>query len=271
MRLLSALICLLLLSACATTRPDGDTEPIIVPQDQVSEFAASEDALREAFVEVLRARGMLVQDGAEGAIVATAPEGQYPPSVTVTFDAGQRQQTRATIDSYFVRYRATSTHHPYQIATEVEAALGQRAPTPYHYPDASYPEPDTRCEVPTDIPSPVPEDMKARVQRVGGQHTILRGLRNTDEARRAGVQGLIPVIFVVDRSGEVVCAHVEDGLPLGLSESALAAVLGAELEPAQLDGSPASMVVRTDLSIRYHRLAGSPLDAATDLLQERRR
>lgn len=60
----------------------------------------------------------------------------------------------------------------------------------------------------------------------------------TSEARDARLQGMVIIEALVAANGAVEDATVLKGLPMGLGESALAAVRKARFEPAVLDGEP---------------------------------
>ena len=58
----------------------------------------------------------------------------------------------------------------------------------------------------------------------------------TEDARRAGVQGVVILEAVVDADGTVRNVKVLKGLPMGLGQSAVDAVLTWRYEPAKLEG-----------------------------------
>ena len=60
----------------------------------------------------------------------------------------------------------------------------------------------------------------------------------TEEARRAGVQGVVILEAVVDAEGNVQNVKVLKGLPMGLDKSAADAVLSWRYEPARQNGQP---------------------------------
>lgn len=60
----------------------------------------------------------------------------------------------------------------------------------------------------------------------------------TEEARRAGVQGVVILEAVVDAEGNVTNVKVLKGLPMGLDQSAADAVMSWRYEPARQNGQP---------------------------------
>lgn len=60
----------------------------------------------------------------------------------------------------------------------------------------------------------------------------------TEEARRAGIQGIVILEAVVDEDGSVRNVKVLKGLPMGLDESAVEAVMNWKYEPAKMKGRP---------------------------------
>jgi protein TonB len=60
----------------------------------------------------------------------------------------------------------------------------------------------------------------------------------TEEARRAGIQGIVILEAVVDADGTVRNVKVLKGLPMGLDKSAVDTVLTWRYEPARIEGRP---------------------------------
>lgn len=60
----------------------------------------------------------------------------------------------------------------------------------------------------------------------------------TEEARRAGVQGIVILEAVVDAEGTVRNVKILKGLPMGLDQSAVDAVMTWRYEPARMEGRP---------------------------------
>lgn len=60
----------------------------------------------------------------------------------------------------------------------------------------------------------------------------------TEEARRAGIQGVVILEAVVDAEGNVQNVKVLKGLPMGLDKSAVDAVMSWRYDPARQNGRP---------------------------------
>lgn len=60
----------------------------------------------------------------------------------------------------------------------------------------------------------------------------------TEEARRAGIQGVVILEAVVDAQGQVQNVKVLKGLPMGLDQSAVDAVMSWRYDPATQNGQP---------------------------------
>lgn len=71
-----------------------------------------------------------------------------------------------------------------------------------------------------------------------------------EEARRAGVEGVVVLECIVDEEGRVVSAQVLRGQPLGLSEAAVEAVLQWRYEPVLKDGQPVVAAVVVTVNFR---------------------
>ena len=72
----------------------------------------------------------------------------------------------------------------------------------------------------------------------------------TTIARQARIQGVVVVQVIVDKQGTVTKGVVLKGLPLGLSESALAAIRQWKFKPALLNGEPVD--VYYNWTVNFH-------------------
>lgn len=104
-------------------------------------------------------------------------------------------------------------------------------------PDAPPADPDEILEFGAGMTKPV---------RIGGRDPVY-----TEAARKARIEGTVIVEATIDRAGRVTEARVLRGLPLGLSESALAAVETWLFEPSTLSGEP--------INVRYRVLVNFSL------------
>ncbi len=71
----------------------------------------------------------------------------------------------------------------------------------------------------------------------------------TPEARAARIQGDVVVAATIDRDGRIRALRVLEGLPMGLTEHALAALSAWRFRPATRDGSP--VVVTFELTVSF--------------------
>jgi protein TonB len=60
-------------------------------------------------------------------------------------------------------------------------------------------------------------------------------------ARKARVQGVVIVEAIIDKQGNVVEGRILRGLPMGVSEAAMAAIHRWKYRPAMLNGRPVSV------------------------------
>jgi TonB family protein len=79
-----------------------------------------------------------------------------------------------------------------------------------------------------------------------------------EDARRAGVQGVVVLETVIDESGRVAEVEVLKGAPLGLTEAAAEAVRQWLFKPAVLEGQP--VAVRYVLTVKFRLDGGSDED-----------
>jgi protein TonB len=71
----------------------------------------------------------------------------------------------------------------------------------------------------------------------------------TEDARRAGIQGVVILEAVVDAEGSVRNVKILKGLPMGLEQAAVDAVKKWKFKPATLNGKP--VAVYYNLTINY--------------------
>lgn len=76
-------------------------------------------------------------------------------------------------------------------------------------------------------------DQITRPEKIAGVPPIY-----TEEARKAGVTGVVILEAIIDERGDVVNLKVLQGLPKGLDQAALDAVKTWKFKPATLDGQP---------------------------------
>jgi protein TonB len=72
-----------------------------------------------------------------------------------------------------------------------------------------------------------------------------------DEARRAGIEGDVPVEIVVDARGAVIDARAVRHVGYGLDEAAVAAVRRWRFTPAQKDGRAVRVRMTCDVAFRF--------------------
>jgi TonB family protein len=174
------------------------------------------------------------------------------------------------------------------VERRVEVSAGQEAtirtelfqPTPTVGPARAFEAPEqepnlpstkTQMEWPSPTPDPIspPADSKTDVTLdkadvgdavpvrfvPGGAITppvFVRGPRPkySEDARLAGVKGVVVLECVISKDGRVISQKVLQGLPSGLTEAATSAVLLWEFEPATKDGMPVDVVYF--LSVRFN-------------------
>ncbi len=136
---------------------------------------------------------------------------------------------------------------------EIPERLVRRVPVPDPTPDD--PEPIRLVEIQTpvfdvpesdpffSIPDGPPVAPASRPLEIGGE--VLPPVKitssqpgYTEEARSARIQGVVILQAVIDRKGQVTELKPLKGLPMGLTESALATVQQWKFRPATLNGKP---------------------------------
>lgn len=72
----------------------------------------------------------------------------------------------------------------------------------------------------------------------------------TDVARKARIEGTVIIETIIDRDGNVTDARILKGLPLGLDQSALAAVKRWKFQPGKLNGQPVPVIFTLTVNFR---------------------
>jgi protein TonB len=72
----------------------------------------------------------------------------------------------------------------------------------------------------------------------------------TEVARKARIEGIVVLEAVIDRDGNVTNARILKGLPMGLAENALNAVLRWKFKPGTLNGQPVPVYYNLTVTFR---------------------
>lgn len=75
----------------------------------------------------------------------------------------------------------------------------------------------------------------------------------TEEARKERIQGVVILRLLIDETGEITDVEVLKGLPLGLSEAAVAAVETWRFAPATHQGEPVSVLYNITINFRLEK------------------
>ena len=104
------------------------------------------------------------------------------------------------------------------------------------------------CDSSPTEPCPMPVNITGEIVnpvRISGDQP-----QYTEEARQARVQGVVILQAIINCRGDVQDITVLKGLPLGLTEAAVAAVRTWRFRPATLDGRPISVYYNTTVNFR---------------------
>lgn len=118
-------------------------------------------------------------------------------------------------------------------------------------------------ELPADLPPPPPpkkeevEEAEPEIfmvveempELIGGIGELQRKIKYPEIAKKAGVEGMVVIQFVVDESGRVTDPVVVKGIGAGCDEEALRVVEDARFKPGKQRGKPVK--VRFSLPIRF--------------------
>jgi hypothetical protein len=204
--------------------------------------------VRTAYLQAIAALGWEIQHEEEDRFVASSAT-EDNAAYGIRFTPADTLRTQARIAATYAPYLTHSPDRLEQLLSEVEARL-EGSNGPFVYPMAAYPEGTRSCDGPvyrdtTNVTLPRPRD---------GHSSIMQRFGHPTTALQAGVIGPIFVQFVVDAQGEVECAIVREGLPGGLNEVAIHAIVTSPFEPGYKDGVPTRMMVGLPLGYRTERV-----------------
>lgn len=111
------------------------------------------------------------------------------------------------------------------------------------------------------VESEVYDVVEDEPQPIGGLETIYKNLTYPQTARKAGIEGVVVVQFIVDQEGQVRDPEVIRDIGGGTGEAAKQALESTEWKPGKLDGE--KVPVRFKVPIRF-QLAGSDGDTAEE-------
>lgn len=83
----------------------------------------------------------------------------------------------------------------------------------------------------------------------------------TEVARKQRLQGVVILRLVIDETGDVAEVEVLKGLPLGLTETAIAAVEKWKFEPALHKGKPVAVLYNITINFRLEEKAKEPAES----------
>jgi TonB family protein len=127
-----------------------------------------------------------------------------------------------------------------EIDTHVtELHAGEPPPGLFQVPP-DYQRVDERGDFTISTPMRSPASAPEVISRVAAKYT--------DEARRAGVQGIVLLSATIDRTGRARDVQVERGLDPGLDQEAIKAVQQWRFKPAEQDGHPVRVSVHVEVT-----------------------
>lgn len=243
-----------ILSGCVLTRipeqPQTNTASITAlyasPKHEVMSFMRS----------AMDSLGLVVvTENTDGdSILARNTTPDFPASLYVRLRESTQGGTHVTATSEYIIRGSAFEHLPMELIFQVNREMGRFEWNTTHLrAQVSFPRNEGCGNVSSlERPGHEPEEFVQIGQMpkpVGGLRSIHKRIRYTKAAQEAGIEGRIYVQFVVDEEGTVSCAEVKSGLPMGLSENALEAIVEQKFEPGLHEGS--RVKVRMWLPITY--------------------
>jgi len=210
-------------------------------------FEQDIDRVTQAYRDALQNMNFNITHDEDGVIEAEADRRIMPAAVRIELSPSDTLQTDVLVRAERLSAAGDFTHYPYQLSGRAITFLDpQYRQTPYVYPQLIYPEGLNKCTTP---PRNYDGDVVLPSEKEGSAK-ISERLTFTSEAIEAGTEGRLYADLVIDEKGEVTCAMIGAGLPHGLNENALSAILRTEFEPAHVDGEP--VPIRTTLPLIFN-------------------
>lgn len=78
---------------------------------------------------------------------------------------------------------------------------------------------------------------------IGGMYSIQKNIRYPELAKRAGIQGKVYVLALIDENGKVTDTKIIKGIGAGCNEAALEAVKAVSFTPGRQNGKPVKVQV----------------------------
>lgn len=85
---------------------------------------------------------------------------------------------------------------------------------------------------------------------IGGFHSIQEKIKYPEIAKRAGIEGNVYVLALIDENGEVANARIIKGIGGGCDEAALNAVKAVKFIPGKKDGKPVKVQVSIPIAFK---------------------
>jgi len=238
---------LFVLSGCGSTQQAiKDSKPTSVYQHLA--FSQDMDRVSQAYRNALHNMDFEIIHDENRVIEAVETRGDPGARVEITISESDTLSTDVLITSEYYSATGNYTHYPYQLSGRAATFLDpQYLNFPYIYPQLIYPEHKRTCSAPS-------IEMNQQVEVPGlteSNDSFDERLTYTPEALEAGTEGYVYVDAVIDENGEVTCAMIGAGLPHGLNEQALAAILETEFEPGRYQDEPVKMMLTLPLTFRF--------------------
>jgi len=245
-RLLKAVLAPLVVFVCGCSAGNvARQDPVQNSVYKHTAYPQSPQEVHDAYLKAIQEMDLVVTSSTDARIHARSNETEA--TVIVEIGPSDTLVTDVLISSDYVMRGRDFTHYPYELSYKASQHLDKSKGFAYTYPQAVYPSHLTECRAPN-IQHTEGVEMP---ELIGGLQGLASRLSYTPEALRAGIEGRIYVEAVVDEKGEVACAEIDTGLPGGLNERALAAMVASRFKPASFQGRP--LAVKISLPITFRR------------------
>ena len=243
----SAWIILLILSGCVSTKQaikDTRTTSVYMHLS----FSQDMDRVSQGYRDALQNMNFDITHEEDGLIEAAETRGETGARVEVTFSESDTLKTDVFVTSEYYSATGNFAHYPYQLSGRAATFIDpEYLNFPYIHPQLIFPNHKKKC-------SAEPFEMNNRVElpvMKESRESFQQRLTYSTKAIEAGTEGYVYVETVIDENGEVTCAMIGAGLPNGLNENALAAVLRTEFEPGRYQGEPMTMKLTLPVIFRF--------------------
>jgi TonB family protein len=221
-------LCLAMNLGCGVTQELLPRDPVINTASRSAIYTLNPALVTRAYRDAMKAVGAEIVVESGGTLVGRIRQGSQDIQVhTSVLPTGAGTEAIVTFE-YWMDY-PRFVHYAHEIEIAATRMLMAESSV-RRVPEYVYPEGASSCALPYDV-----DHASAKPPAfVDGPRAIDQTLGYHPKAAEAGIEGEVYILAVIGVEGRVTCAEVISGLPHGLNQNAIAAVLRTRFHPARV-------------------------------------